>query len=268
MSKRWWGALALVVVATACATTDPESSVDTSRPPATDAPPASTAPTSRPDVTATIPSTVPPTSSTSAPRALPAGDDTTVERVVDGDTIVVAGGERVRLIGIDTPESVDPRRSVECFGKEASRRTGELLPAGTAVRLAYDVERYDRYDRTLAYVYRRADARFVNEVLVREGYALAYTYPPNVAHADDFVRWQREARDAGRGLWAACPVDEPAPVPVAPGGGGGCDAAYPDVCIPPPPPDLDCRDVTPRRFRVVPPDPHRFDGDADGLGCE
>ena len=136
------------------------------------------------------------------------------------------------------------------------------------MRLVYDVERRDRFDRTLAYVYRRADTRFVNGAMVREGYAFAYTVPPNVAHADDFARWQAEARAAGRGLWSACPAGEPAPTAAPTPLAGTCDPAYPDVCIPPPPPDLDCADVAPRRFRVLPPDPHRFDGEGDGLGCE
>lgn len=135
---------------------------------------------------------------------MPAGEDSTVERVVDGDTIVVAGGERVRLIGIDTPETVDPRRPVECFGKEASRRLSEILPAGEPVTLVHDVERYDRYERTLAYVYRTRDGLFVNEVLVRGGYANVFTVPPNVAHADDFLAAERLARDEGAGLWSAC----------------------------------------------------------------
>lgn len=204
---------------------------------------------------------------TVGPRStgLPAGDDELIERVIDGDTIVVGDGERVRLIGIDTPETKDPREPVGCFGREASSYTDDLLPAGTAVRLAYDVERTDRYGRTLAYVYRASDGLFVNAALVRDGYAYAYTYPPNVAHSEEFVALQREAREADRGLWGACPVG--GEIPGEPGG-TDCDAAYPDVCIPPPPPDLDCADVTERRFTVVAPDPHRFDADGNGLGCE
>lgn len=124
--------------------------------------------------------------------------------MVDGDTLVIAGGERVRLIGIDTPETKDPRKPVQCFGEEAAAFTAELLPASTPVRLVYDVERKDRYGRTLAYVYRLSDGFFVNAALVAEGYAQAYTYPPNVAHSEEFVELARQARDAGRGLWSAC----------------------------------------------------------------
>jgi micrococcal nuclease len=148
-------------------------------------------------------------SSSSAPStlvsaAVPAGDHTTVQRVVDGDTIVVAGDERVRFIGMDTPETKDPRKPVQCFGKEASRRTEQLLPPGTRVVLVYDVDRFDRYGRTLAYVYRARDGMFVNASLVRDGYAQVDTVPPDVAHADDFVALERVARNAGRGLWASC----------------------------------------------------------------
>jgi micrococcal nuclease len=148
------------------------------------------------------------------------GDDTTgvaadlpdepnaeVVRVVDGDTIVVETGgieESVRLIGIDTPETVKPGSPVECYGKAASAKTEELLPEGTAVLLERDVEARDRYDRLLAYVYRVSDATFVNLELVEGGYALPATYPPNVAHTEDFLAASREARAEGRGLWTEC----------------------------------------------------------------
>jgi micrococcal nuclease len=214
---------------------------------------------------------------TSAPTAPTnqAGRDVSVERVVDGDTIVVSDGERVRLIGIDTPETVDPRKPVQCFGREASDRTKELLPAGTAMRLVSDVEPTDRYGRTLAYVYRADDGLFVNAALVADGYALTATYPPNVAHAEELAALASQAREEGRGLWSAPCADEPPapePAPVAPqpvaGDGAGCDPAYPDACIPPAPPDLDCGQIAERRFQVRPPDPHGFDRDRDGIGCE
>jgi micrococcal nuclease len=130
-----------------------------------------------------------------------------IERVVDGDTVVVriqGREEKVRLIGIDTPETHDPRRPVECFGREATERTNALLPEGTPVRLVRDVEARDRYDRLLAYIYRAEDDLFVNLTLAREGFAAAATYPPNVAHTDEFVRAAGDARRAGRGLWSVC----------------------------------------------------------------
>jgi micrococcal nuclease len=130
-----------------------------------------------------------------------------VERVVDGDTVVVRVGdteERVRLIGVDTPETKHPSKPVECFGAEASAFTSELLPRGTEVRLERDVEARDQYDRLLAYVYRVDDGLFVNRELLAQGYAAVLTVPPNVAHTDEFVALAAEARDGGRGLWSAC----------------------------------------------------------------
>ena len=99
-----------------------------------------------------------------------------VERVVDGDTIIVQGVGRVRLIGVDTPETVHPRRPVECFGKEASAFTKRLLH-GQRVRLEYDQERTDRYGRTLAYVY-LSSGTFANAEIIRQGYGHAYTRFP------------------------------------------------------------------------------------------
>lgn len=121
-----------------------------------------------------------------------------VVRVVDGDTVVVESVGTVRLIGIDTPETVDPRRPVEYFGREASDHLRAML-SGERVRLGFDQTRRDRYGRTLAYLY-LADGRFVNREMVREGYAHAYLKYP-FRYKDDFVAVEREARDAYRGLW-------------------------------------------------------------------
>jgi micrococcal nuclease len=125
-----------------------------------------------------------------------------VDRVTDGDTIVVSG-TKVRLIGIDTPETVHPSRPVECFGPEASAAMTRLLPPGTQVRLVPDVESADRFQRTLSYVYRSEDDLFVNVEMARLGYAQQLTIPPNVARAEQIGRAVREAREAGRGLWGA-----------------------------------------------------------------
>ena len=121
-----------------------------------------------------------------------------VERVVDGDTIVVRGVGRVRLIGVDTPETVSPGRPVEFFGREASAFAKRLLE-GRPVRLEYDRERTDRYGRTLAYVHLE-DGTFANAEIVRRGYGHAYTRFP-FRYLDRFRRLEREARAAGRGLW-------------------------------------------------------------------
>jgi micrococcal nuclease len=127
---------------------------------------------------------------------------------VDGDTLVVhvdGRDEKVRLIGIDTPETVDPRKPVECFGKEASQHMKEMVPPGSAVRLERDAELRDRYGRLLAYVFRESDGEFVNEAMVADGFAQTLTIPPNVAYADRFTDAQRAAREDGKGLWSACP---------------------------------------------------------------
>jgi len=128
-----------------------------------------------------------------------------VVRVVDGDTIRVRldGGreERVRYIGIDTPESVKPGTPVQCFAKKASHFNDSLV-SGREVTLRTDAEQRDRYGRLLAYVY--TGGRFVNRELVARGYARTLTIPPNVAHADEFAALARRAREAGVGLWRAC----------------------------------------------------------------
>ena len=130
-----------------------------------------------------------------------------VERVVDGDTVVVSFDgdvESVRLIGIDTPESVKPNSPVECFGEEAAAFTVSLLPEDTPVRVERDVEARDDYGRLLGYVIRADDALFVNAEIVRRGYAQPLTIPPNVAHVAEFVQAAREAEAADVGLWSSC----------------------------------------------------------------
>lgn len=131
----------------------------------------------------------------------------TVAAITDGDTLrvrIAGTEERVRLLGIDTPETHGRGGLRECFGREATDNLRRLVPPGTAVRLERDVEARDRYGRLLAYVYRAGDGRFVNLAQVEEGFAAVLTYPPNVAHAEAFVAAAAEARRAGRGLWGRC----------------------------------------------------------------
>ena len=142
-----------------------------------------------------------------APTASPA-EPARIVTVVDGDTVEVEVGgrtERVRLLGIDTPETVDPDRPVGCFGPEASARTAELLPDGTEVQLQRDVEGRDQFGRLLAYVFRADDDTFVNEVLVTEGFAEVLVIEPNGAYADRLRDAESSARAAGAGLWGSCP---------------------------------------------------------------
>jgi micrococcal nuclease len=121
-----------------------------------------------------------------------------VTRVIDGDTIVVAGVGTVRLIGVDTPETVDPRKPVELFGQEASDFTRRMAQ-GKVVRLEFDFQRLDKYQRTLAYAY-LPDGTFLNAEIVKQGYGHAYVKYP-FKYLDQFRGYEREARERGRGLW-------------------------------------------------------------------
>lgn len=183
-----------------------------------------------------------------------------VTRVVDGDTFKIDIGEAkddtVRMLGVDTPETVKPGTPVQPYGKEASDYTKELLQNET-VCLELDVQERDVYGRLLAYVYLR-DGTFVNERLLREGYAQVLTIPPNVRFADRFLEVQQEARDAGRGLWGEPREAE-----------SGQTAGEAFV-------DRDCGDFTARAeaqsfFEAAggpERDPHRLDSDGDGIACE
>ncbi len=134
-------------------------------------------------------------------------DEARVERPVDGDTLVVRIGghdETVRLLGIDTPETKDPRKPVQCYGKEASARLAQLAPPGTRLRVRRDVEARDRYGRLLLYVWRTSDGLFVNLALAREGAAVDLTILPNHTHTPEIRAAVHEAEEAGRGLWGKC----------------------------------------------------------------
>ena len=121
-----------------------------------------------------------------------AADELRVAKVIDGDTITLENGEHLRYIGMDTPEKGRPY-----YGE--AKRENERLVGGKRVRLEYDVERTDRYGRTLAYVY--VGDVFVNAELVRNGYAKIYTFPPNVKYYKTFLALQKDAREQKRGLW-------------------------------------------------------------------
>lgn len=137
------------------------------------------------------------------------GEKAYVTKVVDGDTIKVEMGGKeltVRILGVDTPETVDPRKSVQCFGKEASNETKSLLE-GKEVFLQKDFTEMDKYGRLLRFVFLPlpdGQTLFVDDYLIREGYALVLTIPPDVKFAQQFLEAQREAREAKKGLWGKC----------------------------------------------------------------
>lgn len=128
-----------------------------------------------------------------------------VIRVIDGDTIEIEGGERVRYIGIDTPETMDPRKPIQCFGVQASRKNKELVE-GRKVRLERDIADRDKYNRLLRYVW--VGDIFVNLELVKQGFAYSYSYPPDIKYQDQFIRAQEESKKANVGLWFACPAEK------------------------------------------------------------
>jgi micrococcal nuclease len=225
----------------------------------------------------------------------------TLISVSDGDTMRVdVGGreETLRLILIDTPETHDPNTPPECYGAEATAFLKDLLPVGSALYLEMDVSERDRFGRLLRYVWlgRGKEVYLVNEAMVRSGYAAQSTFPPDVKYEEPIQEAARFARDHGYGLWSACETDAkgdtnelggtkeeptsrrrplPTPVPRRTDAGdrvgGDCDPAYPDLCVPPLPPDLNCDYVYDQGFRhitVLSPDPYHLDGNRDGVACE
>ncbi len=152
------------------------------------------------------------------PRAIPsptlvltiATDSAKVIRVIDGDTIELETKQKVRYIGIDTPELHHPTKPVQCFAQQAYEENKKLVE-GKIVILEKDISNTDKYGRLLRYVYLPPDQRetthsgfFVNDYLVRQGFAFTLTYPPDVKYSDQFVRAQRDARESKRGLWKNC----------------------------------------------------------------
>lgn len=215
-----------------------------------------------------------------------------VLKVIDGDTVQIEGGKIIRYIGIDTPESVDPRKQVQCFGKEATERNKKAVE-GKIVKIEKDVSETDKYNRLLRYVY--VDGIFLNKQLVKEGFAVASAYPPDIKYQDELENAEIEARAHNRGLWQACISSTPALQSASP---------TPKSFSNPTPPktfptetylpsaqsdsqsnlkqqnysgeDKDCSDfVTQAEAQSFflsqggpSNDPHRLDSDGDGVACE
>jgi micrococcal nuclease len=250
---------------------------------------ATATPTTQVDATATPTSTgelVPGPRSTFGPTGQTT--EATVVRVVDGDTIVVAyGGDqyKVRYIGMDAPETKDPNSPVEFMGPQASTANAALVD-GKTVFLEKDVSEVDQYDRLLRYVWLNDGAAWtlVNLELVRQGVAIAKSYPPDVRYDALYDAADNDAQLSGLGLYGATPAPaptatpkptakptaKPTPKPTAkPKAASKCHPSY-DPCLPIVD-DLDCPDV--KRMGKAPvdvigPDDYRLDRDHDGLGCE
>jgi endonuclease YncB( thermonuclease family) len=181
-----------------------------------------------------------------------------VASVTDGDTLRLTNGQRVRLLQIDAPEAGG------CHAKEARATLLRLAPVRSSIALEVDheLDQVDPYGRLLRYVIRRGTN--VNVELVRRGAAETYFYAGERGrYASRLLEAERAAKRARRGIWAGCGV----PAPIV----GGCDPNYAGGCVPPYPPDVNCDDIRALGIapvRVVGADPHRLDGDGDGLGCE
>jgi micrococcal nuclease len=256
------------------------------------------------DTPSTEPSTLPSDSGSSSPVApapppapsRPAGVPAeaqlaTVTRHVDGDTLWLEGGtlppaatSSVRLLEIDSPESG------VAYSSEATNFLKQELPIGATVYLLADRGDTDRFGRYLRYLWKQ-NGEFFNEKAVRQGFAKAVLIAPNDRFIAQIRAAEADAKAARRGMWAApiappvapppvaprppapSPAPAPAPQPAPPAARGDCDPSYPDYCIPPNSPDLDCGDIR-RSLTVLPPDPHRLDGmpgqagEPDGIGCE
>jgi len=142
-----------------------------------------------------------------------AQDVVRIKRVVDGDTLLLTNGEKVRLIGIDAPESkLNPRaekqgemegkdlKTIISMGKRATKFVQDLVRPGDQVKIEYDAEKRDKYGRLLGYVY-LFNGKMLNEEILKAGYANLLTHPPNLKYQDVFLKAYREARENGRGLW-------------------------------------------------------------------
>jgi len=187
------------------------------------------------------PPSLPPPPPSACPNSVGLCIERNVTRVIDGDTLVVEINFRIRLVLVDAPEANET-------GGPQSTDYLTTLCIGQRALVDEDDRQIgaDPFGRVLAVVYcngTNANAAMISSGLARTYYAFC------------------SSSEFGALAWTGCSSPPPPPP-------GNCDPAYPDVCIPPPPPDLDCADIPYRKFRVLPPDPHHFDGDGDGIGCE
>lgn len=230
-------------------------------------PSAPATPTILPSPSATETQIVPAAPVTCIPAQIPQLGN--VVKVLDGDTIdVVIGSDSfaVRYIGIDAPENEND----DPAGLRSMQFNRDMVD-GKTVSLYRDQSETDQFGRLLRYVF--VNDTFVNMEMVRQGYAVSYLYEPDTSCAEDINQANQTARAGVLGNWGIflSSTDTPLIVPTLPSRSGSlanCDPSYPTVCIPPPPPDLDCPDIGYTHFPVLPPDPHGFDGDGNGIGCE
>lgn len=200
-----------------------------------------------------------------------------VVKVVDGDTLSLSMNgktEVLRLIGMDTPETVDPRKPVQCFAKEASAKAKEML-MGKKVRIEADPSQgeLDKYNRLLRYIFLE-DGTFYNKLMIEEGYAHEYTYNTPYKYQSEFKEAEAKAREAKRGFWgdvcggdteqpAVKPVPTPEPAissPVAPSGGAGWACNCKKTC-----PNMSCAEA---QYQLNSCGCSARDADDDGTACD
>lgn len=192
-----------------------------------------------------------------------------VAKVIDGDTIKLEDGRVVRYIGIDTPETVHPSKPIQCYGQEASDKNRALVE-GKEIEMEKDISETDKYDRLLRYIW--VGNIFVNEYLVREGFAQSSTYPPDVKYQDKFIEAQRQAREESKGLWGDyCRTATPLPTASQPSINQPDTTAYNCSSN-----TYNCADFSTHaeaqalfeKCGGLSNDIHRLDADKDGLACE
>jgi len=201
-------------------------------------------------------------------RDHPTGRRGRVSRITDGDTFRATFGDReeiVRLFAFNAPE-LNP---TECGGIEATALLAQLAPVGSILWFERGETATDRYGRSLYWVWVEIEPgvwQLLQDAMIEAGAGEIRVYPPDDRYADWLLLREAQARANGRGMWSTCAE----PTPAAMGIASNCDPAYPTVCIRSlnPGGDLDCADIPHRRFVVLPPDPHNFDGDKNGIGCE
>jgi micrococcal nuclease len=204
-------------------------------------------------------------------RPDPTGRRGRIAHIVDGDTLHATFGdttEKIRLFAVNTPE-LNP---IECGGIEATALLAQLAPIGSIVWFERGEVQLDRYGRSLYWAWIEVEPgrwQLLQDAIVAAGAGEVRVYPPDDRYADWLMVREGQAKAAGAGMWSTC--GDPDGAGAAQGiASNDCDPAYPTVCIRPlnPGGDLDCADVPDRRFQVLPPDPHNFDGDLNGIGCE
>lgn len=180
-----------------------------------------------------------------------------VVKVTDGDTVQLSDGRKLRYIGVDTPETVDPRRGIGCYGKQASEKNRELV-LGKEIIIEKDISDTDKFGRLLRYVY--VDGIMINQLLISEGFGKAKSYPPDIKYQEQFREAEKLAREQRRGLWGEICVHEH--ITTEPPNQNQHFSSCPK----------NCREAKAMGITNITSDHHcyrsKMDGDGDGIACQ